>query len=174
MTDQKAGAGSVLGAETLTAYFAADRQQQLEVAVALENLADSLPSGLEPRAIAKLLASTAPSWAAHRSFQEDFLFPLILRRNDGHAPTLAQLDLLRLEHLSIEGCNDEVVEQLGLNLGGMTPNSDMLGYLLRNAFESRRRHIVWEGNFIARLLPKILVPVERDMLEAWIAEQSNH
>ncbi|MEQ1576257.1 MAG: hypothetical protein ABL894_01260, partial [Hyphomicrobium sp.] len=59
-------------------------------------------------------------------------------------------------------------EQLEMMQAGEFSNADMFGYMLRSAFQDRRRHLEWECHLIDSKLPQILAPVDRDLLSHWL------
>jgi hypothetical protein len=148
---------------------AADRMLQLEICTALEGLADSLPNEIDLRLGQSLVCVLEPSWTEHVSFQHDALFPILMRRHDGSKHVLDDLERCRREHEEISDRHNEVNEQIELLIGGEAPNPEMLGYLLRGAFESRRRHIDGEQTLLDRVLPSLFTPADRAAIDAWNA-----
>ncbi len=135
--------------------IAADRMLQLEICTALESLADNLPNVVDLRLARALVGVIEPSWSEHVSFQDDALFPILLRRHDATRGVAATLERLRLEHAEIRDRHVEVIEQICLLIVGEQPNPDMLGYLLRSVFEGHRRHIEGETAFLELDAPEL-------------------
>jgi hypothetical protein len=142
---------------------------QLEICAALESLADSLPDVADLRLARALTGVLEPSWTEHVSFQEEALFPVLMKRHDHSKSLQTELERFQREHVKISDGNAELGEQIELLIGGEAPDPGMLGYLLRNIFESRRRHIDDEAALIEAFLPSLLTPADRVALEMWMA-----
>jgi hypothetical protein len=149
--------------------MAADRTLQLEICTALESLADSLPNIEDLRLARTLIGVLEPSWTEHVSFQDEVLFPILLKRHDSFRALQANLDTFQREHITIAEGDAELCEQMQRLIGGETPDAGMLGYLLRNVFESRRRHIDSETSLLETFLPSLHTPADRRALESWTA-----
>lgn len=147
----------------------ADRTLQLEICCALETLADELPEVPDLRLARVVNSILRSSWDEHTGFQEDVLFPILARRDHGTGQLAVLVDRLRREHIEISERNHELSDHL-LDLL-LTPAQDpvRLGYILRSAFENRRRHVELEDEILAPLLPETLAPFDRRLLEGWDA-----
>jgi hypothetical protein len=147
--------------------IAADRMLQLEICCTLESIADSLPGVADLRLVRALTSVLEPSWTEHVSFQDDALFPILVRRHHSSQELSSAVERLRRDHLEIGDRNREVNEQFEMMLGGYEPEPEMFGYLLRNAFDGRRRHIESEIVLVEMYLPTMFTPAERAILDAW-------
>jgi len=150
----------------------ADSTLQSEICDALEGLADTLPGSLTTELASRLPAILASSWAEHVSLQEDAIFPVLQRFHAGSRDLLFQIEQLRAEHAAISGMADEIIEQLEQSLTGAVINADMLGYMLRLAFETRRQHLAAEHRLVLELLPARLAPADREILSRWLSGHS--
>lgn len=146
---------------------AADRMLQFEICCALESLADGLPDIRDLRLARALISVLEPSWMEHVSFQDEALFPILERRHHDSRELSFSLDRLRRDHIEIGDRNREVNEQIERLLAGDAPDPEMFGYLLRNAFDSRRRHIESELVLVEAYLPSMLTPAERTIVDLW-------
>ncbi len=142
---------------------------QLEICTALESLADNLPNVVDLRLARALVGVLEPSWTEHVSFQDEVLFPILIRRHDATRGVAATLETLRREHDEMRDRHTEVIEQICLLIVGEQPNPDMLGYLLRGVFEGHRRHIEGETVFLDATLPSLLTDDDHEALESWHA-----
>lgn len=146
---------------------AVDRMLQFEICCALECLADGLPDIKDLRLARALISVLEPSWLEHVSFQDEALFPILLRRHHASRELAQSLERLRRDHIEIGDRNREVNEQIELLLAGDAPDPEMFGYLLRSAFDSRRRHIESELVLVEAYLPSMLTPAERTIVDVW-------
>ena len=148
---------------------AADRMLQHEISDALESLADTLPDLVDYRLGRALLAVIEPCWTEHTSFQDEALFPILLRRHAGSDKLSVHVERFRREHVEIGSRHEEVIEQIELLITERIANTDAFGYLLRNVFDSRRRHMEAETAVLDPLLPNLLAPADRLALSEWSA-----
>ena len=139
-----------------------DHREQLELCDKLEEIADSLPNSIDRNACTCAALALRYRVGVHHAVEEEALFPL-LRARIGNDIVFSRI-LLRLqdEHRMDEGHCDEVLELLtSLSTGNPPENAEAAGYLLRGLFESMRRHIAFEEDY---LLPKAReVLDERDL-----------
>ena len=156
-------------AEDLLARLNADHALQCEICATLERLADSLPGQIDPNFAGRLIAIIEPSWSAHVGFQDGVVFPILRRCHASSGSAIAKLDRLETEHNSITGLAHELTEQLELVANGSPINADMLGYMLRGAFQDGRRHLEGEMEFFSATVPKSLAPVDRCLFEKWLS-----
>ena len=140
---------------------------QFEICCALECLADGLPEVTDLRLARALITVLEPSWMEHVSFQDEALFPILLRRHHHSRDLAVSLDRLRRDHMEISDRNREVSEQIELLLAGDEPDPEMFGFMLRSAFDSRRRHMESELVLVEAYLPSMLTPAERTIVDRW-------
>jgi Hemerythrin HHE cation binding domain len=151
-------------------HIAADRNLQLEICHALEGLADSLPQA-DLRLAQAIRPIIEPGWNEHIHFQHDVLFPILTRARQPEE-LKPHLDRLRREHEIISSQQTEVLEQIELLISGEPPNADALGYLLRNVFDTIRRHIESEALLLDACLPATLSKSELGLLEQWASSRT--
>lgn len=152
--------------------IAADRHLQQEITKALEGLADSLPAAVDLQLVHILGAILEPSWTEHVRFQDEALYPILVRRN-AHAPeVLAMFERLRTEHTEISERHIEVTQHMAMLVEGRLANFEMFGYLLRSAFDCRNRHMIAEA-CIESWLPRSIAPADKALLDAWQANRSS-
>ena len=159
-------------AEDLLARLNADHSLQYEVCATLERLADSLPGPIDRNFAGRLISIVGPSWSAHVGFQDAVVFPILRRCHAGAHAVIATLDRFETEHKSITGTAHEIAEQLELAANGSPINADMLGYMLRGAFQDGRRHLDGEQEFFSATIPKPLAPVDRGLFEKWLSARA--
>ena len=157
------------GAEDLLARLNAGHSLQNEICATLERLADSLPGPIDRKFAGRLVSIIGPSWSAHVGFHDAVVFPILRRCHAGSHSVIAKLVRLETEHKSITGSAHEIAEQLELVENGSPINADMLGYMLRGAFQDGRRHLEAEQEFFAATIPKTLAPVDRGLFERWLS-----
>lgn len=165
---QEGLAGSVVRCD-LARLLQGEAALHLGIADALELLADQLPGRIELDLVAALQNVLEPSWDEHLNCHEELIMPLIERAGLDGPDTLAEIALLDREHYQIAGVNDEVIEQLMRLASGERLNYETFGYILRGAFEGRRRHLDWETTFFGRVLFDGRAAISGDLLESWCA-----
>ena len=158
--------GSALRAD-LGRWLQADATLHLCIADALETLADQLPGRIDPDLVIALKDVLELSWVEHLRCHEELILPLLERAGLDGADTLSEIALLDREHFQIAGANDEVIEQLQRLGAGERLNYETLGYILRGAFEGRRRHLDWETTFLGRVLLDGRTAIAEDVLASW-------
>lgn len=146
----------------------ADNKLQHEICSALESLADGLPSSLDSDLASRLPDILISSWSEHVDFQGNVIIPILKRHNVTSQSLTLQIERLELEHDMIGALGHEIAEQLELSLEGVEPNAEMIGYMLRGAFQDRRSHLEWERHFFETMLPCILAPVDQDLFSNWL------
>ena len=160
------------GAEDLLARVNADHSLQFEICATLERLADSLPRPIDRNFASRLISAIGPTWSAHVGFQDAVVFPILRRCHACSHSAIAKLDRFEAEHTSITGTAHEIAEQLELVANGSPINADMLGYMLRGAFQDGRRHLDGEQEFFSATIPKTLAPADRGLFETWLSARA--
>jgi hypothetical protein len=136
---------------------AGDRAQSLQAALerqsdlcaALEALADTLPTGLDPSALRLAQAACRTLRHCHR-MEEDRVFAAFWD-NPAIAPILERL---RAEHIEDEDHARDLEVALDGFIGGTNgATAEEIGYILRGLFTSLRRHAAFERD---HLLPLFL------------------
>lgn len=123
--------------------------KQLALCDALEEIADSLPYGLNHQRCLRAAQLIGPILRGAHATEEAALFPRILA---SHADGGTVVEQLRLEHLEDECFAEEVQYELQL-LGCRQPvlAPEATGYMLRGFFECVRRHVRHERELLINL-----------------------
>lgn len=134
----------------LDRYF----KSQLGLCALLEDIADSLPHNVSRSNCLLAAQNIHPIVQAAHTFEEQYLFPKLLK--DGHTPEELEPVLARLhaEHCEDESYGDEIVDALEELASDQLANIDKLSYMLRGFFEGLRRHIAFEQEHLLPLLAK--------------------
>jgi len=118
----------------------------------LERLADALPEPLDTEIAPAGIETLRNCVRRHIILEEDYLYPMLMKRAKPGEFNEDFLALISREHASDEShaheAADEMEEAMSL---GLVPKPEMLGYMLRCFFEARRRHIAWENAIIIPL-----------------------
>lgn len=86
----------------------------------------------------------------HR-YEEEAVFPLLERKASGDRELIDSIARLKFEHVEDECFAEELTDTLNrLGSGDDTVNAEAAGYMLRGFFESIRRHIAFEQQFMLR------------------------
>ena len=129
--------------------FDACLDRQLELCLALEALADSLPSQLDTHA-AMMLVNRLPSTLArcHR-LEERMVFPVLRISNRDLSPILERL---RTEHLEDEDQAEDVCEAVKTFVTHRSKaGAEEIGYMLRGLFTQMRRHVAFDREHVLPL-----------------------
>jgi hemerythrin-like domain-containing protein len=123
--------------------------RQLALCDVLEEIADSLPYGLNHQRCLRAAQLIGPVLRRAHAAEEAVLFPRILA---AHANGTTVVEQLRLEHLEDECFAEEVQYELQL-LGCRQPvlAPEATGYMLRGFFECLRRHVRHEHELLVGL-----------------------
>ena len=118
----------------------------------LERLADALPEPLDAEIASASIATLRNCVRRHIILEEDYLYPVLVKRAKPGEFTQDLLAHISLEHASDEGSAHEAADQMEEVLTcGRVAKPEMLGYMLRGFFEGRRRHIAWENAVVVPL-----------------------
>ncbi|MFA5949680.1 MAG: hypothetical protein WC807_05300 [Hyphomicrobium sp.] len=151
----------------LAAWLAAEKKDHLLICDGLERLADQLPNRIDETLVAALLTVIEPSWHDHMRCHRELITPLLSTVRKRVPEIVTELALLDREHFQIAGINDEVLEQLTRLATRAPVNYETLGYILRCAFDGRRRHFEWEASLFGRVLISGNDPGDMAQAEAW-------
>lgn len=124
---------------------------QLALCEALEDIADSLPANINRQKCMYAAKSLIPLVNGVHRYEEETLFPLLekLRAHDGELTEA--IARLKFEHVEDECFAEELTDTLTrLGSGDAGVNAEAAGYMLRGFFESIRRHIAFEQQFMLR------------------------
>jgi len=133
-------------------------KSQLGLCALLEDIADSLPHNVSRNNCMLAAQNIQPIVQAAHTFEEQYLFPRLLK--DGHTQEELEPVLARLhaEHCEDESYGDEIVDALEELTSDQLANIDKLSYMLRGFFEGLRRHIAFEQEHLLPLLAKDPAP----------------
>lgn len=118
----------------------------------LEQLADALPEPLDNVIATAGIATLRNCVRRHIILEENYLYPLLVKRAKPDEFNKDLLAIITREHASDESHAHEAADEMEDALSrGQVPKPEMLGYMLRCFFEARRRHIAWENAIIIPL-----------------------
>lgn len=124
---------------------------QLTLCTALEEIADSLPANINRQKCIYAAKSLIPLINGIHRYEEEALFPMLETRNTGERELADTIARLKFEHVEDECFAEELTDTLTrLGSGDGTVNAEAAGYMLRGFFESIRRHIAFEQQFMLR------------------------
>lgn len=136
----------------------AHHERLLNLCDDLEAIADSLPERVDVRDCLKAARALAPTVRAAHAFEEETFFPLARAVAGGESPRFEE-NIRRLlgEHQEDESFAEEAAEAL-LDWGLCTDRrgSEITGYMLRGLFETLRRHVAFEREYL-------IAPVEASL-----------
>ena len=118
----------------------------------LEELADDIPKSVDRQYCLHLARMIHPLVKTAHEFEENVVFKA-LQSSKGGELTKSNLERLQFEHWEDESYAIELSESLfELATGRLDPASEYFGYMLRGFFESMRRHIAFEAEYIGPML----------------------
>lgn len=124
---------------------------QLTLCTALEEIADSLPANINRQKCIYAAKSLIPLVNGVHRYEEEAVFPLLESAHAGDPELAHAIARLRFEHVEDECFAEELTDTLTrLGSGDGTVNAEAAGYMLRGFFESIRRHIAFEQQFMLR------------------------
>jgi len=124
---------------------------QLTLCEALEEIADSLPANINRQKCIYAAKSLVPLVNGIHRYEEEALFPLLERLQAGDRQLADAIARLKFEHVEDECFAEELTDTLTrLGSGDRSVNAEAAGYMLRGFFESIRRHIAFEQQFVLR------------------------
>ena len=151
-----------ISAETALTVFRQIHSNQLMLCDGLEAIADSFPDDVQRETCMFAAEAMEMLLPLHHSLEEDILFPALLKKETNDPALRGTLARLTGEHRTDEGYCAEAVELLKPLAAGEPPqNAEADGYLLRGLFESWRRHIAFEDEYI---LPRAEALLQNDEL----------
>ena len=122
---------------------------QLALCEALEEIADSLPANADRQTCANAARSLLPLMNEIHRYEEETLFPMLESRSIGDRELADAILRLKGEHVEDACYAEELTDTLTrLGSGDEPMNAEAAGYMLRGFFESIRRHIAFEQQFI--------------------------
>jgi hemerythrin-like domain-containing protein len=124
---------------------------QLTLCTALEEIADSLPANINRQKCIYAAKSLMPLINGIHRYEEEALFPMLATGSAGRQEMTDTIARLKFEHVEDECFAEELTDTLTrLGSGDETVNAEAAGYMLRGFFESIRRHIAFEQQFMLR------------------------
>jgi len=124
---------------------------QLTLCSALEEIADSLPANINRQKCIYAAKSLIPLINGVHRYEEEALFPLLTTKSSDDGELAESIARLKFEHVEDECFAEELTDTLNrLGSGDATVNAEAAGYMLRGFFESIRRHIAFEQQFMLR------------------------
>jgi hemerythrin-like domain-containing protein len=124
---------------------------QLTLCEALEEIADSLPANINRQKCMYAAKSLIPLVNGVHRYEEEAVFPLLEQAATGNRDLTETIVRLKFEHVEDECFAEELTDTLTrLGSGDGTVNAEAAGYMLRGFFESIRRHIAFEQQFVLR------------------------
>jgi hemerythrin-like domain-containing protein len=142
-----------------------DHARQMGLCDILEQIADSLPADMDRRRCREAASALRHDLPLHHLDEEQGLFPLLRRHAAQSEKLSAIMARLSSEHMADESFAEELTEELERLAEGRSPsNPEALGYMLRGFFESYRRHIHWENEFLLPLAREMLTDADLDEL----------
>lgn len=119
----------------------------------LEEIADSLPNGLDRRNCVLAARALGPTIGNIHRFEEQRIFPHFCAVLGHSAEAAKTVERLKNEHLEDEGYAAELRDALRLAArDGETDNPETLGFMLRGFFGAVRRHVAFERDHVIALL----------------------
>lgn len=145
--------------------FERDHAAYLKLCDSLESVADSLPNQVSAATCHKAMLGLESRVALHHVLEDRALFPMLRMRAPTGLRLYVSLDRLGDEHANDEGYAAEVMDLLEtLASDSFSGDCDAAGYLLRGFFESVRRHIAFENDFILPLARRFLTEEDQRRL----------
>lgn len=127
--------------------------EKLALCNLLEEIADSLPRGLDQSKCVVASIRLEPLIRAVHTYEEDVLFPAYVRAQGNTPHALEMVARLKVEHIEDADFAAELAERLRRAAQGLDGlNVDALGYMLRGFFSGMRRHIANEREALAPFL----------------------
>lgn len=127
--------------------------QQLNLCQRLERVADSLPDTADEMECLHLARALLPLVKKAHDFEEQTVFPGLLRHPLATPALRESLERLRFEHLGDEDfANDLSLALRQFATARESCNVESLAWMLRGFFESLRRHIAFEKEHVLPLV----------------------
>ncbi len=118
----------------------------------LEEIADSLPDHLDRRKCQFAATTLEPLLFDVHNFEENSIFPMARSELKRLGAPSHCIDRLEAEHVEDQGFAGELASALEAAIVDSDFNADLLGYMLRGFFDSVRRHIAFERDYILVLI----------------------
>lgn len=133
--------------------------EKLQLCDRLESIADSLPYHVDKLVCIRVASRLLPLLRESHRYEEEVLFPVFERDTLAHPARRATVLRLKSEHVYDEGAAEEICERLmWIARGGEIDNPEALGFMLRAFFDTVRRHVAFEKEYV--FPSALLTPVE--------------
>lgn len=163
---------SLIDGEDPISLVLSARKHQREMCEGLELLADQLADHADQRLCSRLLQFLSDELPVHHR-DEEAIFDLLRGREGDDSIVTCWIEYAVLEHRRHIDYALELVEPLSqLAADGRLKQIEALGYMLRCAFESMRRHLDWEDITLFSGFVPLVGKDESQILAAKIAR--NH
>lgn len=127
-------------------------EEQKTLCKVLEKIADTLPDDFEPQMCLQAAKSIYPVIKGAHDFEENILFPHLVKFHKDSETFKSVIDRLHAEHWEDESFGEEVAEALIDLVNGEQNNPEKLGYMLRGFFEGLKRHVAFEQTHLIPLI----------------------
>jgi len=134
--------------DSLCLHMALGHADKAELCDQLELIADSLPYRVDEELCFDVVSRLVPLLCRAHKFEEDLLFPAFVG-NVSEPTRMETVRRLRSEHVQDQHAAEEISEEL-LRIGnsGVVSNPEAVGFMLRAFFESVRRHMAFEREYM--------------------------
>lgn len=127
--------------------------EMLRLCDLLEEVADSLPSSVDPVKCMMIASELEPLIRGIHRFEEEALFPAYGAALAARGRDALSVERLMSEHVEDECFAGELTESLlELGRGGVPSNPEALGFMLRGFFEGKRRHVAFEREHVLPMI----------------------
>lgn len=155
-SDSQAGAFALCCGGDLIAVLRRCQGEVLALCDMLEEIADSLPDKLDARRCRLAATTIEPVIRDIHRFEEMVVFPVVCRQLERYGASSRCIERLKAEHLEDQSFAGEVAYSLNRMIADpRVLHADMMGYMLRGFFESVRRHIAFERDYLLVLISPI-------------------
>ncbi|MCO5065321.1 MAG: hemerythrin domain-containing protein [Rhizobiaceae bacterium] len=132
--------------------------EKVQLCDQLEAIADSLPHRVDRLTCIRVANRLVPLLRASHRYEEDVIFPIFEQHAQTHPVRRETILRLKSEHVYDEGAAEEICERLlWIGHGGEIDNPEALGFMLRAFFDTVRRHVAFEREYV--FPSAIMVPV---------------
>ena len=119
----------------------------------LEQIADSLPHGVDRRLCLIVAAQIVPLLKHSHLYEESRVFPAFAAASTPPSAGAVSVRRLKAEHVEDECAAQDLADVLfPIGHGSPIDNPEALGFMLRAFFEAMRRHIAFEREHVIPVL----------------------
>jgi Hemerythrin HHE cation binding domain len=141
----------------MTSQFARVLESQSQLCDELELIADGLPDSIDVQICLRTAQKLLPTIKMAHEFEELVVFPILKIRIDQQGGLAATVERLRYEHwgdeeyaLDVHHALREFARQRD------SANVDSLAWMLRGFFDSMRRHIAFDREYLLPVLNELV------------------